>query len=119
MEEVRRENSEEALKLREEVNNYSTRHYESATGMETWFTLPDLKTIVAPPKWKMFIVIFIAANTISSLSRYILNPYLVPWPFLASTTFYTGILVALLTYFAMPVLSRLLRQWLYPKVYNQ
>jgi uncharacterized protein len=70
------ENSQQSLKLLEEANNYSIRHYEFATGMETWFTLPDLKTIVAPPKWKMAIVVFIAAYTISSLSRSILNPYL-------------------------------------------
>lgn len=107
------ENSQQTLKLLEEANNYSKRHYESATGMETWFTLPDLKTIVAPPKWKMAIVIFIAANTINSLTHSILNPYLVSWPLLASTAFYTGILVALLTYFAMPGLTRLLRRWLY------
>jgi len=44
--------------------------------METWFTLPDLKTIVPPPRWKMAIVVFIAAYGISSLSRYILTPYL-------------------------------------------
>ena len=57
------ENSQQSLKLLEEANNYSIRHYEFATGMETWFTLPDLKTIVAPPKWKMAIVVFIAAYT--------------------------------------------------------
>src|SRR5262245_25626519 len=39
------DNSEEALKLLEEVNNYSTRHYEHSTGLETWFTLPGLKTL--------------------------------------------------------------------------
>ena len=38
------DNSEESLKLIEEANNYSTRHYETSTGLETWFTLPDLKT---------------------------------------------------------------------------
>ena len=37
------ENSQEALNLLNEVNRYSTRHYEDATGLETWFTLPDLK----------------------------------------------------------------------------
>jgi antibiotic biosynthesis monooxygenase (ABM) superfamily enzyme len=45
------ENSEELHKLIEEVNNYSTPYLQKATGMETWFTLPDSKTIVAPPKW--------------------------------------------------------------------
>jgi cyclopropane fatty-acyl-phospholipid synthase-like methyltransferase len=40
------DNSEESLKLLEEADNYSTRHYETSTGLETWFTLPDLKTLV-------------------------------------------------------------------------
>ncbi len=107
-----RKNSQESLKLIEEANNYSTLHYESATGMETWFTLPDLKAIVPPPKWKMAIVVFMAAYSISSLSRYILNPYLGLQPLLFNL-FMTIILVIGLTYFAMPLLSRLLRRWLY------
>ena len=108
------ENSEEALKLREEVNNYSTRYYERATGLETWFTLPDLKTIVAPPKWKMAIVTFIGAYCISSLVTLIFT-YLRQSPFLLNTIM-TIILVVGLTYFAMPLLSRLLRRWLYPSL---
>jgi uncharacterized protein len=55
------ENSEELRKLIEEVNNYSTPYLQKATGLETWFALPDLKAIVAPPKWKMTIVAFIGA----------------------------------------------------------
>ena len=112
------ENSEEALKLMEEVNNCSTRYYERATGLETWFTLPDLKTIVAPPRWKMAIVSFIGAYCISSLAQHILSLYLGQWPLL------TGILINIilvvgLTYLAMPVLSRLLRRWLYPRNVGQ
>ena len=106
------ENSEVAISLLEEVSKFSTR--QRVTGVETWFNLPNLKTIGAPPKWKMAIVVFIAAYTISSLSRSILNPYLGQWPLLSSSIIFTGILVAGLTYFAMPVLSRLLRRWLYP-----
>jgi uncharacterized protein len=41
----RRDDSDESLKLIEEANNYSTRHYETSTGSETWFKLPDLKTL--------------------------------------------------------------------------
>ncbi|MGC1933337.1 MAG: hypothetical protein WA667_30555 [Candidatus Nitrosopolaris sp.] len=58
------ENSRESLKLLEEVNNYSERHHETATGLETWFALPELKTqisVTPPPRWKMAIVVFIAA----------------------------------------------------------
>jgi uncharacterized protein len=43
------ENSKESVKLRE-VDNFSTRHYASATGLETWFNVPDFKAVVAPPK---------------------------------------------------------------------
>ena len=52
------ENSEESLKLLQ-VNKYST--YQRVTGMETWFSLPNLKTIGPPPRWKMAIVSFIGA----------------------------------------------------------
>jgi uncharacterized protein len=111
------ESSPESLTLLDEANNYSTRHYETSTGLETWFTLPDLKTLVGgtPPKWKMVLVIFIAAYVISSLSRSILNPFLGQWPIPGNAAIYTAILVVSLTYFAMPILSRLLRRWLYPK----
>ena len=110
------DNSEESLKLIEEANNYSTRHYETSTGLETWFTLPDLKTLSQspPPRWKMAIVIFFAAYAISSLSRSILNPFIGQWPILGNAVIYTAILVVLLTYFALPIANRLLRHWLYP-----
>ncbi|MGA9840883.1 MAG: hypothetical protein WBQ25_01060 [Nitrososphaeraceae archaeon] len=108
------ENSEQSRKLIEEVNNYSTPYLQRATGLETWFALPDLKAIVAPPKWKMAIVSFIAAYSISSVAHYILSIYLGQRPLLINL-FMTIILVIGLTYFAMPLLSRLLRRWLYPK----
>src|SRR5215212_5941133 len=67
------ENSEELRKLIAEVDNYSTPYLQKATGLETWFTLPDLKTIVPPPKWKMAIVAFIGAYCISSVALYVLS----------------------------------------------
>jgi antibiotic biosynthesis monooxygenase (ABM) superfamily enzyme len=66
-----------------------------------------------PPRWKMAIVVFIAAYVISSLSRSILNPFIGQWPTLGNAVIYTAILVVSLTYFAMPIMSRLLRHWLY------
>ena len=107
------ENSEELRKLREEVDNYCTPDLQKATGLETWFTLPESKAIVAPPKWKMAIVAFIGAYCISSVAQYILS-FLRQQPLLFNL-FMTIILVIGLTYFAMPLLSRLLRRWLYPK----
>ena len=110
------DNSEESLKLLKEANDYSTRHYETSTGLETWFTLPDLKTLSQspPPRWKMAIVIFFAAYAISSVSRYILTPFIGEWPLFGNAVIYTAILVISLSYFALPIANRLLRRWLYP-----
>jgi antibiotic biosynthesis monooxygenase (ABM) superfamily enzyme len=110
------DNSEVAINLLEEANNYSTRHYETSTGLETWFTLPGLKTLSQspPPKWKMAIVIFFAAYAVSSLSRYILSPFIGQWPIYDSAVIFSAILVVSLTYFALPIVNRLLRRWLYP-----
>jgi antibiotic biosynthesis monooxygenase (ABM) superfamily enzyme len=101
--------------LLKEANDYSTRQYETSTGLETWFTLPGLKTLSQspPPKWKMAILIFIAAYAISSVSRIILNPFLGKWPILDNAVIYTAILVVSLTYFALPIMNRLFRHWLY------
>jgi antibiotic biosynthesis monooxygenase (ABM) superfamily enzyme len=62
----------------------------------------------------MAIVIFFAAYAISSVSRYILNPFMEQWPLFGNTVIYTAILVVSLTYFALPIANRLLRRWLYP-----
>jgi antibiotic biosynthesis monooxygenase (ABM) superfamily enzyme len=98
------DNLDESLKLIEEANNYSTRPYETSIGLETWFTLLDLKTLsqLPPSRWKMAIVIFFAAYAISSVLRSILNPYLGKWPILGNAVIYTAILVVSLTYFCTP-----------------
>jgi uncharacterized protein len=108
------ENSDARNSLVEEVARYATQHYEKATGMETWFSLPGVK-VHPPPKWKMFTVTLMAAYAISLTARLILGPYLGDWPLFASNLIFTAILVATLTYFAMPRLGSLLRKWLYPE----
>jgi antibiotic biosynthesis monooxygenase (ABM) superfamily enzyme len=39
------EKSAESQNLLEEANNYSTRHSETSSGLETWFTFSNLKTL--------------------------------------------------------------------------
>jgi antibiotic biosynthesis monooxygenase (ABM) superfamily enzyme len=109
------ENSQELHELTEEVNKYSTPYLQKATGLETWFTIPDLKANVSPPpKWKMAIVAFIGAYSISSVALYVLS-VLLGQQMLLVNLFMNIILVIGLTYLAMPLLSRLLGRWLYPK----
>jgi uncharacterized protein len=108
------ENSEDLHNQTEEANRYTTPYLQKATGLETWFTLPNLKVIVPPPKWKMAIVAFIGAYCISLLASSILRSFVGLQPLLFNLIM-NIILVIGLTYFAMPLESRLLRRWLYPK----
>jgi uncharacterized protein len=105
--------SAERIKLIEEVNAYSTPHYERATGLETWFALPG---VPIPPRWKMSIVTFIGAYIIAAITFTVLRPIIEIVPFLVINVVITFILVVGLTYFALPGLTRLFRRWLYPKV---
>jgi antibiotic biosynthesis monooxygenase (ABM) superfamily enzyme len=108
------EGSPERKKLLAEVENYSTQSYSKASGLETWFVLPNVHSVVAPPKWKMVMVTFVAAGLVSFVSREALGPYVIDWPLELSTALYTAVLVLTLTYLVMPNLTRALRKWLYP-----
>jgi len=96
-----------------EVQNYAEQHYEKATGMETWFSLPDMHRVVVPPRWKMFLVTTLAAYIVSMIARTALNPFLAYWPTVLTNLIFSAILVGALTYLLMPWLSRLFRKWLY------
>jgi uncharacterized protein len=108
------ERSDTRNALVKEVENYATQRYEKASGMETWFSLPGIR-VRSPPKWKMFAVTLLAGYIVSLIARLLLGPYLGDWPLFVSNLVFTAILVATLTYFAMPRLSSLLRKWLYPE----
>ena len=108
------ERAEERSKWLDEADKYSKPHYEKATGLETWFALPGMHAVVAPPKWKMAFATFPAAYLLSFCASLILRPILVSLSLVASNLIMTLILVIGLTYFLMPTFSRLLRSWLYP-----
>jgi uncharacterized protein len=109
------EKSDVRKKFLDEVKNYAEQHYKKASGMETWFSLPDMHKIAAPPKWKMLLVTRLAAYLVSLVSHLLLAPFVSSWSVFLSVLIYATILVATLTYFAMPRLSQLLRKWLYEK----
>lgn len=81
------------------------------TGLETWFTLPDLPAQkAAPPKWKMALVTWSAL-----LPQVIALSFIVPksLPFPLGAAISTAIPVAMLTWVVMPRLTKLLYRWLY------
>ena len=101
-------------KLSYEADAFSRRSRQEATGLETWFSIPECPELETPPRWKMAIVTFIAV--------YLLSIIIIPVQeiFLKGANFYllniltAALLVGILTWAVMPWLSRyVFRKWLY------
>ncbi|HEX4745562.1 MAG TPA: antibiotic biosynthesis monooxygenase [Gaiellaceae bacterium] len=108
------EDSDLRRRLSAEADRFSTSQRQVATGLETWFSVPEAPALPPPPKWKMAIVTFVAA--------YALTAIIIPremawlpssWSFYLVNVITNALLVTLLTYVAMPVAARVLRRWLY------
>ena len=82
------------------------------SGLETWFTLPDMPAPTRPPpKWKMAIVTWVALLPMVIALAYVFAPLRLP--FLIQAALSTAIPVAMLTWIIMPRLTRALYHWLY------
>ena len=82
------------------------------SGLETWFTLPDMPAPVRPPpKWKMAAITWLALLPMVITLAYVFAP--LHLPFLLQAAVSTAIPVALLTWIIMPRVTRALYRWLY------
>jgi len=99
--------------------------YRTATGLETWFKLPGHTVVVPPPKYKMAVLVFVALIPLILLVVSLLDLAVRDQPYLAAsveldpdffvrTMVSTLIVVVLMTWVAMPLLTRLAGRWLYP-----
>ena len=95
----------------------------SSSGLETWFQLPG--GVAAPAKWKMAILVLVAIfplvvlvtstlGLVASGNSAIGLPVRFGAGYLTRTLLTAITLVILMTWVAMPALSRLARRWLYP-----
>lgn len=86
------------------------------TGLETWFTLPSPKQVTPPPRYKMATVTLLTLFPLIQLAQLTLVPLLelTPLPLLLRSLIITAILVWLMTYVAMPRMTKLFSKWLYP-----
>jgi uncharacterized protein len=91
------------------------RKVETITGLEAWFTLPDCAINVHPAKYKMAFLVWLGVFSLVTLLSYLLGPLISDWPLVARTFTLTVIVVSTLTYFVLPLLTRLFSRWLYPK----
>ena len=84
---------------------------ERHTGMEVWFTPPPGR--MPPPRYKMVAVTMLGLYPLVMLVQLTLGPQLASWPLPLRTLVSAVLLVVLMTYLAMPLLTRLFARWLY------
>lgn len=108
------ENSEIRKELSKEADAFSKSSRQEATGLETWFSIPESPELAPPPRWKMSIVAFIAAYTLTVIIIPIELHFLGAWPFPVLNILTNVLLATLMTYAMMPFLGRFIfRRWLY------
>lgn len=101
-------------KLSHEADAFSRRVRQEATGLETWFSIPEHPELTTPPHWKMAIVTFIAVYVVSIILVPLLNLAFEGVNFYLSNIVVSALLVAVLTWAVMPLFSRyIFRKWLY------
>lgn len=88
--------------------------YQTLTGLEAWFTLPGCGPLVAPPRYKMTVVTWIAVFPLLTGFNYALQPVFAGVPLWLRVLISVTIVVPAMTYLVMPRMTRLFRSWLYP-----
>lgn len=92
-------------------------HREHRTGIEGWFDEPSSVVVQeamtpAPPRYKQAVSIFLPFLPLSLVMNYLLA-WLVPtWPIWARVGLSITIMTPLMTYFLLPLSTRLLGPWL-------
>jgi antibiotic biosynthesis monooxygenase (ABM) superfamily enzyme len=108
------EKSELRQRLSSEADQFSRSHRQAATGLETWFTLPDCPQVDTPPHWKQAIVTTIGVYLVSTIIIKVLGLFNLGWNFYLENILTSALVVASLTWLIMPLLTRVVfRKWLY------
>lgn len=85
------------------------------TGLETWFTLPQKPGLPPPPRYKMMVISGLTIYILINLINLLVVPFITPLPALLRTLIVTLLMVVIMTYIAMPRMTKLFAGWLYPK----
>lgn len=88
---------------------------EKLNTLVTWFSLPGRTPVKPPPRYKMAIVSWVALFPIVTAIFWLFEPWLVLIPLIPRVAMVTAVVMVLMTWVAMPRLTRLFAGWLYPK----
>jgi len=82
-------------------------------GTDGWFAVPGGRVVRPPARWKTYLLSLCAIYPILTVMVIVAQPLLAYLPLAARFAVITPVLTALVTWIAMPVLSRLFARWLY------
>ena len=90
---------------------------EKRTGIEGWFDEPSSVEVltapgVVPPRWKQMISILIVFYPLSLFFNWVLSFFDLGWPLPLRVLLLVLIVSPIMTYFALPLVTRALRPWL-------
>jgi antibiotic biosynthesis monooxygenase (ABM) superfamily enzyme len=86
---------------------------KKVSGLEFWFTLPEVPTHAAPNRHKMALVLIVVVFSLLFAINLIFGQWLTALPLALKLAVMVTGQVLLMTYFVMPVITRLLKGWLY------
>jgi antibiotic biosynthesis monooxygenase (ABM) superfamily enzyme len=85
---------------------------EELCGLESWFTSPGAP-LLPLPKWKMSVATFLGVFPTVAILNLTLGPAIRGWPFVIGTAVFNACVVVLLTWVVMPLITRVLHDWLH------
>ncbi|MAV29512.1 MAG: antibiotic biosynthesis monooxygenase [Cycloclasticus sp.] len=86
---------------------------KKVSGLEFWFTLPEIPSNAVPNQHKMALVLMVVVFSLLSLINLLLGTSLSALPAPLKLAIMVIGQVLLMTYLVMPVVTRLLKNWLY------
>lgn len=86
---------------------------KKVSGLEFWFTLPEVPSHTAPNRHKMALVLIVVVFTLLFGINLAFGQWLNVLPLVLKLAVMVIVQVLLMTYFVMPVVTRLLKNWLF------
>jgi len=86
---------------------------KKVSGLEFWFSLPEVPANAHPNRHKMAIVLIVVVFSLLLLINFALGPWLNALPFILKLAVMVIGQVLLMTYLVMPAVTRVLKTWLY------
>ena len=91
-------------------------HMERRTGIEGWFDEPSSVEVIesrpVPPRWKQMVSIFLVFYPLSLGANALFGTLLAGWPLWLRVLVAVVAVTPIMTYLALPLVTRALRPWL-------